>query len=78
MRIDRVKLIAEMARQEIKVQELAKKAGISRMTVSAMRNGKSCAENSVKHVARALGVPIEALMMDEEDSKCSKEKSFPT
>lgn len=78
MRIDRVKLIAEMARQEIKVQELAKKAGISRMTVSAMRSGKSCTENSAKHVARALGVPIEALMMDEEDPKCSKEENLPT
>lgn len=64
MRIDRVKLIAEMARQEIKAQELAEKAGVSRMTVSAMRCGKSCTENSVKHVARALGVPVEALMMD--------------
>ncbi len=67
MRIDRVKLIAEMARQEIKSQELAEKAGISRMTVSAMRCGKSCTEHSVKHVARALGVPVEALMMDKEE-----------
>ena len=67
MRIDRVKLIAEMARQEIKSQELAEKAGISRMTVSAMRCGKSCTENSAKHVARALGVPVEAMMMDKEE-----------
>lgn len=67
MRIDRVKLIAEMARQEIKSQELAEKAGISRMTITAMRCGKSCAENSAKHVARALGVPVEALMMDKEE-----------
>lgn len=67
MRIDRVKLIAEMARQEIRVKELAEKAGISRMTVSAMRCGKSCAENSVKHVARALGVPVESLLEDRKE-----------
>ena len=67
MRIDRVKLIAEMARQEIKVQELAEKAGVSRVTITAMRCGKSCTENSAKHVARALGVPVEALMMDKEE-----------
>lgn len=67
MRIDRVKLIAEMARQEIKSVELAEKAGISRMTVSAMRCGKSCTENSVKHVARALGVPVESLLEDRKE-----------
>ena len=67
MRIDRVKLIAEMARQEIKSQELAEKAGISRMTVSAMRCGKSCTENSAKHVARALGVSVESLLEDRKE-----------
>jgi len=65
--VDRVKLICEMARQEIRVKELAEKAGISRMTVSAMRCGKSCAENSVKHVARALGVPVESLLEDRKE-----------
>lgn len=67
MRIDRVKLIAEMARQEVRVQELAEKSGVSRMTVSAMRCGKSCTENSVKHVARALGVPVENLLEDRKE-----------
>ena len=62
MRVDRVKLIAEMARQEIKICELADKAGISRVTITAMRGGKSCTENSVKHVALALGIPVENLL----------------
>ena len=39
MRIDRVKLIAEMARQEITVNELAEKACISRVTITAARGG---------------------------------------
>ncbi len=67
MRIDRVKLIAEMARQEIKVYELAEKAGISRLTITAMRCGKSCTENSVKHVAKALGIPVESLLEDRKE-----------
>lgn len=67
MRIDRVKLITEMARQEIKVTDLAEKAGVSRVTITSMRGGKSCTENSVKHVARALGISVESLMMDKED-----------
>lgn len=58
MRVDRVKLIAEMAKQDIKTQELARKANLSRSTITAMRSGKSCCKNSVLHVAQALGVDI--------------------
>lgn len=64
MRVDRVKLIAEMARQEISVQELAEKAGISRATITGMRGGKSCARNSVIHVCRALDVDVEKLLLE--------------
>ena len=62
MRIDRVKHIAEMARRDIKVQELADKATVSRATVTALRGGKSCNENSIRRVAQALDVPLEALL----------------
>ena len=40
MRIDRIKLIAEMARQDVNVNELSKKACVSRCTLSALRGGK--------------------------------------
>lgn len=36
MRINRVKLISEMAKQDIPVKDLAEKAGVSRVTVTAM------------------------------------------
>ena len=62
MRIDRVKLIAEMARRDMKVQELADKATVSRATVTALRGGKSCNANSIRRVAQALAVPLEALL----------------
>lgn len=62
MRIDRVKLIAEMARQNLKVQELAELAGVSRMTITAIRGGKSCNKNSALHIARALGVDVTEIM----------------
>lgn len=62
MRIDRVKLIAEMARQNVTSKELAEKAFVSRVTVSAMRCGKSVNENSARHVARALGVDVADLL----------------
>lgn len=62
MRIDRIKLIAEMARQDININDLSEKACISRCTLSALRGGKSCMENTVKRVAAALGVTVESLM----------------
>lgn len=62
MRIDRVKLIAEMARRDMKVQELADKAAVSRATITALRGGKSCNENSIRRVAQVLGLPLESLL----------------
>lgn len=62
MRIDRIKLIAEMARKDMTVKALAEKAIVSRMTVSAMRCGKSVNENSARRVAPALGVDVEDLL----------------
>lgn len=66
MYVNRVKLIAEMASQKIKVYELAEKAGISRMTITAMRCGKSCSKKSIDFVAQALGVdPLEIMEQEE-------------
>lgn len=62
MRIDRIKLIAEMAWKDMTVKALAEKAIVSRMTVSAMRCGKSVNENSARRVAQALGVDVEDLL----------------
>ena len=62
MRIDRIKLIAVMARKDLTVKALAEKALVSRMTVSAMRCGKSVNENSARRVAQALGVDVEDLL----------------
>lgn len=64
MHIDRVKLIAEMARQNVSINELSEKACIYRCTLSALRGGKSCTENTVKRVAAALGVSVGDLKED--------------
>lgn len=67
MRIDRVKLIAEMARQDVRIQELSEKAAVSRATITALRGGKSCNKNSIRRVAAALGVPVESLLEDRKE-----------
>lgn len=68
MRVDRVKLIAEMARQNIHIKELAEKALVSRVTITAMRGGKSSNVNSARRVAQALGVSLESLLEDRKES----------
>ena len=64
MHIDRVKLIAEMARQNVSINELSEKACISRCTLSALRGGKSCTGKSVKRVGAALGGSVGDLKED--------------
>ena len=58
MRIDRIKLITEMARQDVTSIQLAERAGVSRVTVSALRCGKTCTAETASKIARALGVDV--------------------
>ena len=60
MRIDRIKLITEMAKQDMKQKDLAERAGISRATVNYVKSGKSCSEKVGKKIANALGVEVNA------------------
>lgn len=62
MRIDRVKLIAEMARQDVTSMWLAEKSGVSRVTVSSVRCGKACTPETATKIADALGVPLEKIV----------------
>lgn len=62
MRIDRVKLIAEMARQDVTSKELCRRALVSPSTVSAARGGKSLQRMSCERIAAGLGIPLENLL----------------
>lgn len=58
MRIDRIKLITEMARANMKIYELAERSGLSRNTVITVKGGKSCSSDTAKKLAAGLGVPL--------------------
>ena len=58
MRINRVKLITEMARQEISCKHLAELSGISRVTITNIRGGKSCSKETAERLAAVLGRDI--------------------
>ena len=50
-----------MARQNITGEELAQKSGVSRCSIIKMRGGKPVWRTTATHVARALGVELDAL-----------------
>lgn len=62
--VDRVKVIAEMARQNMTGEELAQKAGVGNSAIWKMRQGKPVWRTTAGHVAAALGVTIEELKGD--------------
>ena len=62
--VDRVKVIAEMARQNMTGAELAQKAGAGGSAIWKMRQGKPVWRTTAGHVAAALGVTVEELKED--------------
>lgn len=62
MRIDRVKLVSELTRQELTQKRLAEISGVSRATINYIKSGKSCSEEIGKKIAKALNVQIENLL----------------
>lgn len=65
MRINRIKLVAELMRQDMTQARLAERAGISRATVNYIKSGKSCSDEVGRKIAEALKVPLETLLEDE-------------
>ena len=62
MRIDRVKFAAELVRQDRTLVSLSEMTGLSRATLTSIKTGKSCRDETALKVARALGVPLERLV----------------
>ncbi len=64
MRINRIKLTAELAKRDMTQKKLAELAGISRATVNYIKAGKSCTDEVGKKIADALQIPVEKLIED--------------
>ena len=62
MRIDSFRLISEMAKAQVKTVELSRKSGISRTTICAIRNGKSCSPETAFAIAKALEVDVTEIL----------------
>lgn len=64
MRIDRRKLVVAMLDRNQTTLQLAEKSGVSRVTISGVRCGKSCSKDTAEKIAKALNVPVENLIED--------------
>lgn len=64
MRINRIKLVAELAKRDMTQTRLAELAGVSRATVNYIKAGKSCTDEVGKKIADALQIPVEKLIED--------------
>ncbi len=64
MRIDRIKLLILIATKDISTLELAKKSGLSRQTISCIKQGKRCREETAKKIAKALDVDVTEILED--------------
>lgn len=66
MKIDTHKLSVEMARSCFSSEELAKYAGISRVTLQRLKSGKQVARpRTIGKLAKALEVKVEDLLKEE-------------
>ncbi len=64
MQIDRKKLVCAMIDAELSTKELAKRSGVSRQTISYIKNGKTCAEETVEKIADALKMEKSSLLKE--------------
>lgn len=58
VRIDRVKFAAALAREDINCLRLAELSGVSRVTITAVKSGKSCNQSTAEKLAAVLGRDI--------------------
>lgn len=58
LRINREKMLIAMLRLGINGKKLVERAGVSRSTVTAVRSGKSCSEDTARKLASVLGNDI--------------------
>ena len=62
MRIDRIKFTTELMRQDMTQKRLAELSGVSRVTITAIKSGKSCSPEVAKKLADALNVDLKKLL----------------
>lgn len=58
MRINRIKFATALARMDINLKRLGELSGVSRVTITAVKSGKSCSKETATKLAAVLGEDI--------------------
>ena len=58
MRIDRLKHVTELEKQDMTQKRLAELSGVSRATINYIKGGKRCTDEVGQKIAGALGVDV--------------------
>lgn len=58
MRIDRERLAVAMIRLDLNGKKLGELAGLSRATITAVKSGKSCSDETARKLVAVLGEDI--------------------
>lgn len=58
MRIDRIAFAAALAKKDISCKKLAELSGLSRVTITNVKTGKSCSKETAEKIATILGREI--------------------
>ncbi|MEY8313239.1 helix-turn-helix transcriptional regulator [Oscillospiraceae bacterium 42-9] len=58
IRIDRVTFAAALARADLNVKQLAELSGVSRVTISSVKSGKTCSQDTANKLVSVLGSDI--------------------
>lgn len=56
--MNRVAIITKMAERHMSCNQLVELSGVSRVTIAAVRNGKSCSQETAEKLAAVLGRDI--------------------
>lgn len=64
MRVDRIKLITELAKRDMTQTRLAELSGVSRATINYIKGGKRCTDEVGQKIAQALGVSVTEILED--------------
>ena len=64
MRINRIKFITELEKQDMTQTRLAELSGVSRATINYIKGGKRCTDEVGQKIAKALGVDVNEILED--------------